>query len=155
MSTIIEELARWASTLTVDQIPLASRQRALLQHMHVASACRQRSGNSIPVRCVPEVPRGGSVVVEDALLDETLYEFGFGWMALSGRPFVSCEHGYRDLPAAWAHAKGRTIGEILVATVAANEIGGRLGASMAPGADDDASGIGDCGCSAFVLAYLV
>jgi 2-methylcitrate dehydratase PrpD len=134
MSSSVSRLAQWARDLHADALPASVRERALLQHLSVAGACaavgehptvkayaragsrsgsaRQIGGGSGSRRDAARLHAGMSALLE---YDDYLF---FG------------HTGHGVVPAAWAFARGHDLDTILAATVAGNEVGGRVGASL-------------------------
>ena len=134
MGTHVERLARWARDLTWADLPASVQLRARLQHLSAAGSVRAVADRDVasslrragPSRGSASLVTGGTSTRQAAVR----LHAGLGsWLdmddhLLFGNPSSA------GTAAGWAAAKGRTVGELLTATVAANEVAGRIGASM-------------------------
>lgn len=141
MSTILTRLARWARALRISDLPPAVLSRARLQHLSMAgavSAARERPlagalRKASATKGAAHLATGGTSTSMDALRLHTALG-----SALSYDDAMFHARPGAGVAATWAYARNNTLDELLVATVAANEIAGRLGASLilGPGQDD-------------------
>lgn len=138
--TEIEELARWVSSLRYEDIPegvLDKVRRQLVSVMgsiyagagsevgkKVMSTVRERGGDG-PCALFPEMRRGSlyAALVQNTSLSMALDYDDYLFMGHTG-------HSSILVPIAVAEVVGGNMKDVLVAAVAANEVGGRLGASV-------------------------
>ncbi|MCB9777777.1 MAG: MmgE/PrpD family protein [Alphaproteobacteria bacterium] len=137
--SIVTELARWAHDLSVDDVPSRVLERVRLQHLHAAAnvravADREQAASfaasldsvarnrktAAPTVLGGSVDRRGAARLHAAL---GTWLHRHGWL-LGGEVSMAAT------TAAWACARGHRLDELLVATVAANEVAGRLGLSL-------------------------
>ena len=134
MSHTVRRLAQWARSLTSADVPPAILERVRLQHLSVAGACRavkdrplakvlRKAGGK---RGAADLITGGSAPKRDAV---RLHAGLSVWLDHDDYLFMG-HTGHGGVTAAWAHAKGHNVDALLTATVAANEVAGRVGASM-------------------------
>lgn len=137
MATILQRLARWARDLEFNQLPPSVVLRARLQHLSTAGAVRAVRGRAVATALSRTSRGGGStsrVTGGAASVREAvrLHAGLAGWLSYDDTLFLGHPTGAAAV-AAWAAAEGRSLGDLLTATVVANEISGRLGASLALG----------------------
>ena len=143
MSTSPLRMARWATDLSLDDLPPRVRERAALQHLGAAGIVRALT-DAPPAAALFKAAggRGAGPVIggrqaprRDAVRLHLALAGWLGWSdsVLLGQPVLG------GAVAAWAYAKGHTVGDVLRATVAANEVAGRMGAAtlLGPGAGLD------------------
>ena len=132
MSTL-RTLARWARDLNPADLPPAVRVRARLQHLSTAGAVRAVRARPVATRLAgtaegktaPLVPGGRGRVRDAVRVHAGLAAWlSYDDMLFSGRTSPGA------VSAAWAGARGHTLDELICATVAANEIAGRVGCSL-------------------------
>ena len=134
MATTIYALARWARALTLDQLPPAVVERARYAHLSQAGAVRaladrplaralRKTGGS---RGAAALAGGGTSPRRDAV---RLHSALASWISFDDPVFFS-NPGPAGLSTVWAWARGRSVGDLLVASVAAQEIAARVGASL-------------------------
>jgi hypothetical protein len=132
--SILSDLARWAAQLDPSAVPPDLRQRALLQHLSCAGALRLSLGTDVraPLLAgsasrgkVKAVGLGKKLARADAL---RLYAGGIAaWDYADTLLWASTGPG--SVGAAWALADQHSLDQVLCATIAANEVSARLGAS--------------------------
>jgi len=138
-NTVAMRLARFACELAPEQVPKTVVQRARLQHLGFAGAVRrlaplpfaQRLAADGGRRGAARLATGGTAPARDAVRLHSALGGGFGWddHLFAGHTSAG------GVSAAWAAAKGHTVDDLLCATVAANEVAGRLGAALLIGPD--------------------
>lgn len=116
--TICEEIGKWAAGLRVDDLPPSVRERAELQALCVAAGRAAGEGAAAPFAAVaPDGPVG------------EIYRSAAASIAHDWDDYLFMGHtGHSAVPAAAAFAGDPE--RRLVAQVAANEVAGRLGASL-------------------------
>lgn len=141
--TVIEDLARWSSGLTVEEIPERVREIARNQVLSVMGAIHASAGCSggrsvieavellgLPGECAlyPGGGRGSvySAILQNASLSMALDYDDYLWLGHSGHSAVC-------VPMAVGEMVGSDAATVLAAQVAANELAGRLGASVVLG----------------------
>ena len=141
MGTYIQAMAAWARDCTAADLPPSVARRLRLQHLSLAGAVRAASDWDVargltklgarrgPARRVT----GGSTGRRDAVRLHAALAGGLEYddYLLGGQTGVGA------VPAAWAWSKDHTVDEVLVATAAANEVAGRVGASLLLGPNVD------------------
>lgn len=133
MPTTLQQLARWATELDLSHAP--PRVRELLRLQHLGSAGILRTLASLP-EGASELrnagSRGAGIVIggrkaprREALRAHLSLAGSLDWSdtAILGQPLVGSVAG------AWAEAKGHSVGDVLRATLAGNEVAARVGAS--------------------------
>lgn len=134
MATHTLKLAEWASQLVSADLPQTVNRRCRLQLLHVISQAQlfDRSANlraAGPKRGPAKLVGGGSSNAVTAAR-------AHAESAASGDQLdylLGGSTGVGAVSAALACAKGRTFGDVLCAIAAANEVAGRVGASMTLG----------------------
>jgi 2-methylcitrate dehydratase PrpD len=147
MSTL-HDLCRWARELSWDAVPSPVQQGARLQHLSAAGAVRLGQASPLaPAVFAGCAPRGASAVIgserrlsrrDSVHVHATLAgSLDFGDVVLWASP------GQASSIAGWALAGRAPLRELLTATVAANEVAGRIGLAhlLASGAGPDWSGL--------------
>ena len=116
--TICEEIAGWAVSLTVDDLPPSVRERAELQVQSIAAGRAAGEAAAAPFAAVaPDGPAG------------EVYRSAAASIAHDWDDYLFMGHtGHSAVPAAAAFAKEPE--RALLARVAANEVAGRLGAAL-------------------------
>lgn len=134
MATHTVKLAEWASDLRSEDLPQAVDLRCRLQLLHFASQAQLAEKNAQlkglgPKRGPAKLIGGGSSsVVTAARTHAECAAFGDRLDYLLG----GCT-GVGAVSAALACAKGKTLGDVLCAIAAANEVAGRVGVAMTLG----------------------
>ena len=133
MSTL-SDLARWAAQLDPSMIPTDLRQRALLQHLSCAAALRLSLATDVKGGLltgagtrgkVPTVALGRKLSRRDAL---RMHAGGIAaWDYADSLFWASAGPG--AVGTAWSLAGDHSLDQLLTATLAANEVSARLGAS--------------------------
>lgn len=137
MATILQRLARWARDLSPAQLPPAVSLRARLQHASTAGAVRAVRGRPL-AHSLAKMSRGGGksprVTGSAGSAREAirLHAGLAGWLSYDDALFLGVPASGPAV-AAWAAAEGKSLGELVAATVAGDEIAGRVGASLALG----------------------
>lgn len=134
MGTHVRRLARWARDLTWEALPPSVQARARLQHLSAAGSVKALAGRDVartlrragPSRGSARLVTGGSSTRAAAVR----LHAGLGTWLDTDDHLLFGNTSASATAAAWAAAKGHTVGELLTATVAANEVAGRIGASM-------------------------
>lgn len=134
MGTHVRRLARWARDLTWEDLPPSVQVRARLQHLSAAGSLRALSQRELastlrragPSRGSARLVTGGSSTRTAAVR----LHAGLGTWLDTDDHLLFGNTSASATAAAWAAAKGHTVGELLTATVAANEVAGRIGASL-------------------------
>lgn len=134
MPTCLETLAQWAHDLDLDAVPAAVQDRARLQHLSLAGTLRQigdrPEGRALreagETRGAARIATGGTAPRRDAV---RLHTGLSGLLSMDDQLLLGHAPG-AGVAAAWAAAKGHTVGDLLTATIAANEVAGRIGASL-------------------------
>jgi hypothetical protein len=121
-NTILHRLARFARDLTPGAIPANVMERARLQHIGFAAAVRRVRDLDV----ARTLAAGVTTQPRDTVRLHAALGGGFGW----DDHLFAGHTSPGGVSAAWALAKGHTIEELLCATVAANEVAGRLGAAL-------------------------
>jgi len=140
---VVEELADWVVSLSYDDIPPRVLERARHQIVNVMASLYAGT-SSRDAQKVVEAVRGWSgpgpctlVPLGDRLrLFDAVYAASALGMALDYDDYLYMGHtGHSSVLASWAvgEAERRSTREVLVAQVIANEIGGRVGASVVLG----------------------
>lgn len=109
MPSPLQSMAEWARALRPEDIPADVLRVARAQHLSAAGAVRAEGG----------APPEDAARVAGAL---ALHEYDD--FLLAGRT------GLGAVPVAWSMAEGRSVDELLTATVVGNEIGGRVGLAL-------------------------
>ena len=112
MPTTLERMGAWTAALSQEDIPRDVLRRAQLQQISTAGAIRAVADFDAPLSGSKASIWAG----QSALLDNTDHLF---WGQTSSGAVCST----------WVEPKGKKASDLLVATVAANEVGGRLGAA--------------------------
>lgn len=120
MTTTIQRLARWATALDVSSIPHSVLSRARLQQIHLAGIVRLLRERPLATALQSNPLRMRAALGAWLELDDVL---------LGGRT------GIGAVPAAWHLSSGHQLGELDVAIVAGNEVGGRVGLASLLGPD--------------------
>ncbi len=134
MANTLHRLADWARELHAEALPPAVLERARLQHLSAAATVRALKGRPM-ARALRKVggQRGAATVVTGGTAprrDAARLHAGLvGWLGMEDTLFLA-HPGPGAVSAAWAWGRGHSVGEVLSATVAANEIAGRIGASL-------------------------
>lgn len=146
MSTLLTQLARWARDLRVTDLPPAIATRARLQQLSHAGAVRAAKDRPLAValrkasanKGAAHLVTGGTTTAIDAL--RTHAALG---AALSYDDSLFMARTGAGVAAGWAYARNNTLDDIVCATVAANEVAGRLGASLilGPGHDESCAAV--------------
>lgn len=143
MSTTLQQLARWASALRLDDAPPRVVERVRLQHLGAAGIVRTLAQGPVQdaLRKASSSRGAGAVIGSaqaprrDAVRHHLALAGTLGWSdtALLGQPLLGGVVG------AWAWSKSHAVGDVLRATLAANEIAARVGTStlLGPGAGID------------------
>src|SRR5262245_31382689 len=141
--TVIETLADWLVGLRWEEIPESVRERGRWQVANVVASMLPGAENEDALAVRRAVAgwgkAGGCTVIptgEKLPLHEALLVGGAYSIALDYDDYLSMGHTGHSavLPAlAIAERDGRSLRDALVAQIAANEIGGRLGASVVLG----------------------
>lgn len=159
MSTILQRLARWARDLTPSDIPPSVMLRARLQHLSTAGAVRAVKGRPV-AHALARVSRGGGKTPRitggsSSVREAVRTHAGLAsWLSYDDTLFLA-NASPGGVSAAWAAAEGHTLGEVLCATVVANEIAGRVGASLLLGpAQGPANAVVHAVASAAALGWL-
>jgi 2-methylcitrate dehydratase PrpD len=134
MPTTLETLAQWAHDLDLDAVPAAVQDRARLQHLSLAGALREigdrPEGRALRkaggTRGAARVSTGGTAPRRDAV---RLHTGLSGLLSMDDQLLLGHAPG-AGVAASWAVAKRHTVGDLLAATIAANEVAGRIGASL-------------------------
>ncbi|MCP4806989.1 MAG: MmgE/PrpD family protein [Proteobacteria bacterium] len=150
--SVLSDQARWAASVTFDQLPDDVVQRARLQHLSIAGAVRFSSATPLGAQLLGS-SRGKERLVGSP--KKTNKRAALRFHAGMAAAWDHQDHilwgpvGPGSVCATWSEASGHTLGELLTATVVANEISARLGASglLAPG-----SGLGWGGLQAVAAA---
>ncbi len=137
--TCLTRLAGFARDLTLADVPNTVVQRVRLQHLGFAAVLRQVAALPIARQLAAAGGRrgrarlvtGGSAPGRDAARLHGALGAGLGW----GDHLFAGHTGAGALGASWALAKGHSVDELFCATVAANEVAGRLGAALLIGPD--------------------
>jgi len=134
MPHTLTELARWAHDLDLDAAPAAVQDRVRVQHVSLAGTLRQigdrpegrairKAGGS---RGAARMSTGATAPRRDAVRLHTGLP---GLLAMEDQLLLGHATG-AGVATAWAAARGHTVGDLLRATLAANEVAGRIGASL-------------------------
>jgi 2-methylcitrate dehydratase PrpD len=134
MATFVQKLAAWAASASHDKMPKAILERARLQHLHLATLVGDRPADGPWVGLKRLYPRGGTALLAGggkctAVGAARIHTTQAAWTdrldhILGGSPGVGA------VTASWAYANGAQFSDLLAATVAANEVGGRIGAAI-------------------------
>jgi 2-methylcitrate dehydratase PrpD len=139
MHTLITDLAEFASGLNAHDIPLSVVKRVRLQHLHVAGLVHKapESGPWTAMRKMG-AKRGSAIIVGGGTAPPKsaarIHAARIAWTDQADH-LLGGVTGIGGVTAAWAESKGSSVGDVLVATVAANEVAGRIGASLLLGAN--------------------
>ncbi len=137
MSTLIDSIAAWSCGLAYGDIPDRIKEKARLQVLNIIAAVLSgRHCDSLGHAGTMDLPDGGATVLpsgrktnaENAAFVNALYSMSFDFddylfMGHTGHSSVL-------VPLALAEETGRSMQELLLAQVVANEVEGRLGASV-------------------------
>lgn len=134
MPHTLQTLAQWAHDLDLDRVPAAVVDRVRLQHLSLAGTLKHmgRRSETLALRLSggdrgsATVATGGTAPRKDAV---RLHAGVPGLLALDDQLLLGHAPG-AGVAAAWAAARGRSVGDLLTATLAANEVAGRIGASL-------------------------
>ncbi len=132
--TLITRLAGFAAGLDLNEVPATVGERVRLQHLSAAGVLRAVSGTAFAGQLDATTGRrgravkatGGTCSAADAARVNSALVSAWGWDDLVFMAPTSAG----GVSAAWAHAKGRSVDDLIRATVAANEVAGRLGAAL-------------------------
>ena len=134
VSTLIEQLADFAVKTEWSALPGTVRERARLQHVHIAAAVHEPVPESITSGMMRHAPSRGAARLFNG---QTTSSRGAAQIHAARAAYVDClDHilggstGVGAVVASWAHAKGSTVECVLLSTAVANEVAGRIGASM-------------------------
>ena len=141
MSTLLQRLAHWARDLSPGDLPPSVMARARLQHLSMAGAARAVRERPLAAALLTPTKRktgapvvvGGLAAPRDAL---RLHAALGGWLAYDDALFFGST-GTGAVPGAWSATGEHSLADVLTATVAANEIAGRLGACLVLGPTQD------------------
>jgi 2-methylcitrate dehydratase PrpD len=141
--TLLRRLARFTAELQRSDLPPTVVERVRLQHLSAAGCVKQLRSTGLAKRLDRTTSSrgratkitGGHASPRDALRLHSTLISAWGWDDQLFMGPVSAG----GVTAAWALAKGHTVDEVLVATAAANEVAGRLGAAMLIGPDPSES----------------
>ena len=131
---LIRRLAEWSADLAPDAVPADVVERVRLQHLALGGAwraaadlgCVGAARKAAAARGSSPVPGGRATSRRDAVR-----LLATGLTALEYDDFVFGGHtGAAAASVAWALSKGRTLDELVAATVVGNELGARVGASQ-------------------------
>jgi 2-methylcitrate dehydratase PrpD len=134
MTTTLDALAAFACDLTLADAPAGVVARARLQHLSLAGALRGFRGDThaAPLRKAG-APRGAARCVTGGTAparDAVRLHAGLAGLFALDDLLLTGLAPTAGVAAAWAGARRHTVGEVLRATIAANEVAGRLGASL-------------------------
>jgi 2-methylcitrate dehydratase PrpD len=131
--THIRRLARFVSELEIDDLPDSVVERVRLQHLSAAGALRELRGSagaaalhtSAGSRGRARKVTGGTASARAALRLHSCLLSAWAWedSIFSGPASAG------GVCTSWALAKGRSVDDVLLATAAANEVVGRVGAA--------------------------
>ena len=130
---LIRRLAEWSADLSPDAVPVDVVERVRLQHLALGGAwaaagdlaCVAAARKAAAPRGASPVPGGRGTARRDAVR-----LLATGLTALELDDFLLGGHtGAAAASVTWALSKGRSVDELVAATVVANELGARLGAS--------------------------
>jgi 2-methylcitrate dehydratase PrpD len=144
MGTTLSRFARWATELRLEDLPEDVVERARLQHLFTAGVIREVAGRGVAAGLRKSLPSRGKA----ALLVPGEESKSSAEGAVHYHAALACLVDHVDqlfwampspasIPTCWAHAGRRSLGEVLVATVIANELGARLGAATLFGTSPD------------------
>jgi 2-methylcitrate dehydratase PrpD len=148
MSTTLSRFARWATELRWEDLPRDVIERARLQHLFTAGVIREVAGRGVAAGLRNSVPgRGKATLLVPGDEPGTSTPEG----AVQVHAALACLVDHVDqlfwampspasVPTGWAHVGRCSLEELLVATVIANELGGRLGAATLFGPAPDLAG---------------
>ena len=137
MSSIVLRLARWARDLQPGDLPPSVEERVRLQHLSMAGAVRSMHAEPVAdvlrraggTRGAATLVTGGTAPRRDAVR----LHAGLGGYIEYDDHLVFGSTGAAATAAAWASARRHTVAELITATAAANEVAGRIGASLLVG----------------------
>jgi len=136
MGTTLSRFARWATDLQLTDLPADVIERARLQHLFCAGVVRSVAERRVAAHLRESIPgRGRALLLAPG---ESYTSSAEG--AVQYHAALACLVDHVDqlfwampspasVPTCWAHTGRRSLGEMLVATVIANELGARLGAA--------------------------
>jgi len=135
VSTFIEQLADFAVTTERSVLPATVVERVRLQHMHMAAAVSESVPPHVVDGFVRSAPSRGSARVvagrrsSSARAAARIHAARAAYVDRLDH-LLGGSTGVGAVSAAWAFAKGAKVEDLLVATAVANEVAGRVGASM-------------------------
>ncbi|MCL4557600.1 MAG: MmgE/PrpD family protein [Deltaproteobacteria bacterium] len=137
MSTIIDNIAQWVAGLTYDDIPVHLIERARLQILNIiAAVVSGRHCDALKSAVPVNLPDGGSTVIPGGR--KTAVEYAVFINALHSMSFDFDDYMFMGhtghssvlVPLAASEEAGLTLKELLLSQIIANEVEGRLGASV-------------------------
>ncbi len=137
MGTTLSRFARWATDLRLEDLPDDVIERARLQHLFTSGVIREVAGRGVAVGLRESLPSRGkaALLVPGEESSTSIAEGAVHYHAALACLVDHVDHLFwatpspASVPTCWAHAGRRSLGEVLVATVIANELGARLGAA--------------------------
>ncbi len=141
MSTTIETLATWAAGRFREPaaIPAHVRLRARLRHLSQAGAARAGAAEPTVAALREALPRRGSAPLvtggSSSRVAAVRHHAAAAAALAFGDDLFLGSAGHGGPAATWALGRGRTVGEVLGATVLADEVAGRIvtAAALGPG----------------------
>ncbi len=141
MATSIQRMARWARQLDLQQVPGPVVERLRLQQLSVAGAVHGAAALPAARALRQAAGRGRTALLvgggRSSRRDAVVLHVALASMLEHGDDVLFSSTGAAALPVAWAHARGHSVEDLLVAVLAGQEIAGRLGAAMLLGPDQD------------------
>ncbi|MFN7144813.1 MAG: MmgE/PrpD family protein, partial [Myxococcota bacterium] len=132
MSSLLS-LAQWARALRASDVPDDVLRLARLQHVGAAGAVRASAATPVGAALLASLPAGTAPVVGGgATTPAAAAELHAGLSALHEYDdyLLAGRAGLGSVSAAWAGAEGRSVEDLLLATIVGNEIGGRVGLAL-------------------------
>lgn len=141
MATVLDRLGAWARALRADAIPADVLRLARLQHLAGAAAVRHAAATV----------RGRALAAPGPEARAAALLAASGW----DDHLLAARTGLAVLPVAWERADSVSVDELLVATVAGNEVGGRVGlATLLGPRSTHVAAAGPVAAAATTRAYL-
>ena len=134
VSTLIEQLADFSVRTNWTDLPSTVRERVRLQHVHISAAVRESVPEPVTLGFMRHAsPRGSARLFNgkstSARAAAQIHAARAAYVDRLDHVLGGCT-GVGAVVASWAYAKLSTVEQILLSTAVANEVAGRIGASM-------------------------
>ncbi len=132
MASVITDMAQWAAAVSFEELPPGVVERTRLQHLHLGELVH-KGRDLYPALRKLGPSRGSAPLVGGGFTSAHAAARLHGTIAADADRLdhlLGGQTGVGAVCAAWAYSKGKRIDELLLATAVANEVAGRVGASM-------------------------